>query len=223
MKELLPQSNFTVRDAASLRQAKEYLEQSKDRVPERLWNSKEAPYYLPASAVQPYGLKSIERLLSTEGFGQRALPAQNVPARTMSTQPATQPTFNDAKAMQLLSGGHQSPAFRWLIDRMFSSPGFESERVVGVFLTSTPTPNNQQVLQFLESLPEGIAEEIESMGFRNLARQIDERILDEIKKPEIRQELQSALGQSKSISAALLDVRRNIFLRTSALILARAG
>lgn len=222
MNELLPQSGFSIRDAASLRQAREYLEQNKDRVPERLWNSKDAPYYLPASAVQPYGLKTIERLLTTEGFGQRGLPAQNTPPRTMSTQPS-QSVSDDTEAMELLSGGHQSPAFRWFIDRMFSSPGFESEKAVGVFLTSTPTPNNQQVQQFLKSLPEGTAEEIESMGFRNLARQIDERILDEIKKPDIRKELQSALGQPKSISASLLDIRRNIFLRTSALILARAG
>ena len=221
MKEILPQSGISIRDAASLQQAKQYLEQNKDKIPEKLWNSKDAPYYLPASAFQPYGLKTIERLLSTEGFGGSQ--TQNAPASPLYTQPASQSESSNAEAMHLLSGGHQAPAFRWFIDRMFAAPGLEAEKAVGVFLSSTPTPSNQQVQQFLESLPEQMAEEIESVGFRNLARQIDKRILDEVNKPEIRRELQLVLGQPKSVSAALLDIRRNIFLRTSALILSRAG
>lgn len=218
MRELLPQSNFAIRDAASLREAREYLEQHRDRVSENVWKFKDSQYYLPMSAVQPYGVRTVERLLVTEGFGQQGSPA----LRPLYTQPSPQAT-GDSEAMQLLSGGHQSPAFKWFVDRYFSAPGLEAEHAVGVFLASAPTPSNQQIQKFLDSLPDEMAERIESIGFRNLTRQIDERILSEIKKPEVRNEFESALGQPRSVANAILDIRRNIFVRTSELILARAG
>ena len=60
--------------------------------------------------------------------------------------------------------------YRWFIDRFFSTPGFEVEKAVGVFLTSVPTPSNQQIQTFLESLPEDLAEQVESVGFRKTAQ-----------------------------------------------------
>ena len=215
IRELMPQRPFVIHGPASLRAAKELLE--KASVPDQLWRKQGSPYFLPASVLQPYGLGMIERLLSTEGFRSPSAPAQQAPAKPESVSPARL----DSEDLQLLQGGHQSPAFRWLIEKLYPSPGFEAERAVGVFLADLPNPSNQQIQQFIASLPDDLAEQIEAVGFRNLARQLDVRVLTEIKKPEVRKELLSELGKHSAVWAAVNGIRRVVFCRTATLICSR--
>jgi hypothetical protein len=46
VREFRPGSPFEVRDAASLREAKQLLEENKDKVSEALWSKGNSPYHL---------------------------------------------------------------------------------------------------------------------------------------------------------------------------------
>ena len=216
VKRIQPQNPFIVNSASSLKYARELLEQ--DGVPPELYQ-KGGQYYLPADAVRPYGTQTIERLLSTEGFARPSKP-QAAPVVPLYAQ---QPESEDA--MRLLQGGHESRAFKYLVDKLFSRPGYELEHSVGVFLATTPRPTNVQIDVFLEQLPESDAEAIQnSGGFRQIVQQIDSEIVNVIQhQPEIQRELMQMFGSPRPVASAINAIRRTAFLRTNELYFSKAG
>ena len=218
IRELQPRNPFAVNNSGSLKSAKELFERNLDRMPVNLWKPKGAPYSLPSQALAPFGLRTIERLLATEGFGRSA------PSQAVKPQVAPVYTQNagDIDAQRLLAGGHSSKAYRWLVDRIFSAPGFEAERSIGMFLAHNPRPVGPAIKQFLSSLPEDIAEDIEQAGWHRTVYEVDQRVLEALRNPAIRAELVRVLGEPQAV-VAMLAVRRHVFCRTNAYARRRAG
>jgi len=216
IRELQPQRPFLVNSAGALKDARALLEQHPDRAPASLWKAKNAPYYVPTQALQPIGVKVIERLLATENIGRSAPAAEQSVRPSLSTErPA------DVGVQTLLTGGHAAPAFRYLVQRIFS-PG-QAEHSIGMFLAQNPSPSRTQVEQFVASLPDDIADDIETTGWHRTVYEIDSRILDAIKHPQTRAEVVRALGgQPQAVVAALDRARCNIFIRTADFILKAA-
>lgn len=163
----------------------------------------------PESKRRPYGIMIIERLLAMEGFQERSAPAAERSAPLTIQRPAEE--------MEVAADRR---AYRYLIDKLFGKLGLEAEHAVGVYLSGMPRPTDQQIQKFLHTLPQDLAEDIRSVGFRSLAREIDERILAEIDEPETRSELQRLVGFASS--QAMRGIRREVFIRTSKLIIIRS-
>lgn len=214
IRQLLPQSAFTIRDGVSLKQAREYLEQNKDRIPEQGWKFRDSPYYLPTVAVQPYGVRAIERLLATEALHARTdVQPTTRPAPGIATQP------DDLRVETLLSGGHASAAFRWLIERLYSRPGYEVELSVGRYLAAHPAPSGQEVEQYLTSQPEQIADFIQENGWNRTVNEIDQAVVQALRSRAVQQELAQALNlPPQAVHAAIERIRRTAFCRTAAIL-----
>ena len=223
IQEIQPGNPFVVRDASSWRSARQLFEQNPERVPANMWKATNSAYYIPVLATHPYGVKSIENMLATEQM-RRNVPVSSVPEPTIVTQPAE--PEGDHEAERLLQGGHGSPAYRCLVDQLFSAPGFEAEHAVGQFLSRNPTPSRPQVEAFIESLPEDLADDVQSGGWVQIVRQVDRQIIQILQDPLTRRQLSMALGtasasvitRARIVRQATDGIRRTVFLRTAGLI-----
>ena len=214
--ELQPNHPFKVDSPAALKDAKALLGQHPDKVDVRLWREKSSPHFLPSSAIEGFGIQIIQRVLDLGGCGSK--PVQlNVPRNA----PAA-PSTRDMEAANLLRGGHQSPAFRYLVDRLFEQG--QTEHLIGMFLANNPSPSKAQVEQFQSSLPDEVLEDIESEGGWNklVYYHIDSVILEAVKNPKFRAEIERALEmQPNEVTAAADFIRLAIFCRTGKFIASR--
>ncbi|HEY3324133.1 MAG TPA: hypothetical protein VGP72_27015 [Planctomycetota bacterium] len=218
LQELLGSHAFQVTDTAKLRDAKLYLDDNRDKIDEKLWKNPISPYYLPTIAVRPHGVRTIERLLEEPGFGRHTAPINQVPAAPpIISQPET------PELPPTLAPGDQARAYKWLVQRLFSQPGYEAEFAVGNFLSENPSPNRPQIQSFLCTLPENIAEDIETTGWHRLVSQVDSRVLEQLRDPAVQAELRQVLGSGVTACRATEAIRRFAFSRTTAYILKRAG
>ena len=113
IRKLQPQNPFLVNSPASLRDAKALFTQNPGKVSERLWKEKGSPHFLPVSVFEPFGIDIIQRLLdSNTGASRTVQPEKAAPSV---------PTSGDSQAAELLSGGHQSRAFQWLVSRLWDN------------------------------------------------------------------------------------------------------
>ncbi len=206
VRELQPRNSFSVNSPSSLRAAKKLFGKNPGKVSEKLWKEKRAPYFLPVSALEPFGVSIIQRVLdSGAGTAERVQPEKLTP-------PA--PSMGDIRAADLLRGGHQSPAYRYLVERLFDQG--QTENLIGMFLANNPTPSKDQVGQFQSSLPDEVIEDIESEGWERLVYQIDSAILSAVKDSQFRIEIEQKLEMEPSaVLAAINSVRRVIFCRTT--------
>jgi hypothetical protein len=217
IRDLQPRNPYTVNNSGSLKSARELFEQNQDRVPSHLWKPIGAPYNLPSQVLAPFGLRTIERLLATEGFNRNAPSKVKPHVAPVYTQNA-----GDPDAERLLAGGHQSKAYRWLIQRLFKPE--QAEYQIGMFLAATPRPAGPEIEQFLSTLPDDIAEDIEQAGWNRTAYRIDSQVLQAVKNPAVREEIMRALqAPLQSVMAMLGALRSDIFCRTANFIRKRAG
>ena len=201
VRELQPGNPFQVRDRGSLRDAKRLLAEHSDAVPERMWNAPGAPYYVPAMAVAPYGVRSIERMLAA---GPRPQAPESQAAPQVSATQQSQSYFMAA----------QPGAYQMLANRVYQDAGYDVERAVASFLSATPQPTPQQVEQFIASQPPQVAETIRDVGFPSIAQEVDQRIFEQARAPETQTWLTNALGrQPQEVQAALLATRREVAAR----------
>jgi hypothetical protein len=202
VRDLQPGNPFHVRDRGSLRDAKRLLAEHADSVPGRMWNAPGSPYYVPAMAVAPYGVRSIERMLAA---GRPKSPAPESQAAPQAPgAPPSQSYFMAA----------QPGAYQMMANRVYSDPGYDVERAVAAFLSGTPQPTPQQVDQFIASQPPQVAETIRDVGFPSIAQEVDQRILEHARAPETQTWLTNALGrQPQEVQAALLATRREVAAR----------
>ncbi len=140
--ELQPQNPFLVNSPASLRDAKALFNQNPGKVNEGLWKAKGALYFLPVSVFEPFGIDIIQRLLDSSNGSAK-------PIQRERTSPSA-PSSSDAQAADLLRGGHESRAFRWLVGRLFGQN--EVEFAVGNFLAQHPKPSRQDIDLFTRGL-----------------------------------------------------------------------
>ena len=211
IRELQPQKPFVVNSPASLRDAKALFAKNPGKVGERLWKEKGSPHFLPVSVFEPFGIDIIQRLLDSNTGS--ASPIQ----REKSAPSA--PSSGDSQAAELLSGGHQSRAFRWLVSRLFSQN--EVEFAIGNFLAQHPKPSRQDIDLFTRSLPQDMADDIEECGWNTLTLAVDQAVLNAIRDPEMQAEIMRALNIHRAAVLALVDgVRRTVFCRKSKVILA---
>ena len=223
IRELQPQNPYVVKDASSLRSARELFQQHSNRVPANLWKEPNSPYFLPFSTMHPFGIKSIENMLAVESqrqYSPSANPRQE-PAAPVVTQPEGE------QAQRLLQGGHQS-VYRFLVDKLFSQPGFEAEHAVGLFLTQNPKPSKSQVQAFISSLPDDLADDVQSSGWAQVVRQVDRQVIQILQDPLTRRQLTQSLGttaiaRARAIHLAQNEIRMTIFIRTANLIAQMAG
>jgi hypothetical protein len=209
IRELQPSNPFVLNSTTSLRTAKDLFTQNPDKVDARLWKEKGSPQFLPTSVFEPLGIDIIQRMLDS-GNG-KASPVQ----REQST-PST-PSSNDMQAVQLLSGGHQSRAFKWLVGRLFAQD--ETEFAVGNFLAQHPKPGRQDIDNFTRGLPEDMADDIDECGWNTLVLAVDQAVLNAVRDPGMQVELMRALNIHSAVVAALVDrVRRTVFCRKTASI-----
>ena len=116
--------------------------------------------------------------------------------------------------MNLLQWGHQSPAYRLVVDRLFNEG--QAEYAVGMFLADNPKPSSAQIEQFQCSLSDEIMDDVESVGWDRLVYTIDRQILDAVRDPQSRAEVERALAMEPTAVLAEIDsVRRVIFCRTA--------
>ena len=206
IKKIQPRNPFVVNSPASFTDAKRLL--IEHEIPDRLWKDKSALFYLPKSALEPFGLDTIQRVL---GLGTADRRPKNQPALP------SQPSNADVPAMNLLKGGHQAPAYRFLVDRLYNDS--QIEHAVGLFLAENPKPSQAQVEQFQESLSDDLAEDLESVGWDQLTYQIDASVLDIVRDPQARMEILHALTTEPGQILAMTDaIRRVIFARRNVLL-----
>jgi hypothetical protein len=208
--------NYTVRDANSLRGAKELFEQHPDKVPGTLWKNPDSPYYLPQSAVKLFGIVSIQRMLNSPGAKpRRIVPFDEYRAQT----PAQSPPAGEMDVMRLLAGGHQSRTYRYVLDRLYHAQSIEHR--VGTFLASLPTsnPTADQVDQFLATLPQEFAEDLDTAGgWELMVRHVDQAVVEALKSPAMRTEVMMALRmQPQTLSSAVGAIRSRAFVRSVAI------
>jgi hypothetical protein len=200
VKELQPQNFYAVNDVGSLRSARELLAQHSDKCPESLWKNKGAPYYVPAHAMKPIGAKAIERAMGTS----QPLMESSRPQAVNAQEPISEMDPS-------LLGPH---AYRAVAEKLFGKPGFEVERSMALFMATTPRPTPQQAEMFIASLPPELGETIRDVGFKNIVREVDQKILKELSEPETQEWLSKMLGQRpRAVQMALVSVRRAVFAR----------
>ena len=206
IKKIQPRNPFSVNSPKSLTDAKRLL--IEHELPDRLWKNNNALFYLPKSALEPFGIDTIKRILGLEVSDRRP--------KSQTMQPS-QPSNADVPAMDLLQGGHQAPAYRFLVDRLYDDN--QIEHSVGMFLAQNPKPSQAQVEQFQESLPDDLAEDLESVGWDQLSYQIDASVLDIVRDPQMRMEVLHALTTEPGQILAMTDaIRRVIFARRNVLL-----
>jgi hypothetical protein len=205
-----PQKPFIVDSPSALRDARRLLEANKNTFPERLWKEKNAPFFIPFSALEPFGEKTIKHLLDIGAIGTGSRRKQE-----QTVQPSATVSHEDTQTMNLLKGGHSSRAFQLLVKRLFDSN--QAEYSVGMFLASNPSPSAVQVEQFLNKLPDEIAEDVESIGgWRQLVYKIDRAVLNAVNDQQVRNEIVHELDVEPQAVVAHLDfVHRTIFIRTA--------
>jgi len=203
IRQLQPGHPFTVNSPSSLRDAKALFAQHPGQVPESLWKTKGSPNFLPVSVFEPFGLSIVQRVLDhASGAVGHARPEASSPGSHSQ---------GDMTAAELLRGGHQSPAFRWLVESLFNQG--EAEFAVGMFVAQHPSPSRQEIARFTQSLPPDIAEDIEDYGFNELVQTVDRAVLNEIRDPQVQGELMRLFGTANA--EAMIDgVRRTVFCRT---------
>lgn len=211
IKALQPQNPFAVNSPSALRAARQLLESN--NVPERLWKEKGSPNYLPVSALEPIGVGTIKRVLEIGS------PKKQDTRRQPEKPAQSAPSSGDSQAVYLLYGGHQAPAFRYLIENLFDEN--QAERSVGMFLAGNPRPNKAEVEQFMGSLPDDMVDDVESVGgWDRMVYQIDQQVLNQVRDPQSRAEIVRALELEPSeVMAATDRIRRIIFGRTTNMIL----
>ena len=202
IRDLQPDNPFEVKDRGSLRDAKQLLAQHADITPEKLWGSPGSAYYLPAIAVAPYGMKSIERML---GAGR---PRSQIPESQAAPQaPGTQQSQSFFMAAQ-------PGAYQMMANRVYDDPGYDVERAVAAFLSSTPQPTQQQIEQFIAQQPLQVAETIREVGFPAIVQEVDQKILDHARDPQTQAWLTNAMGrQPQEVQATLLAICGEVSVR----------
>ena len=65
--EIQPKNPFVINSPTALNEAKRLLEER--NVPEQLWKPKNAPYYIPQSALEPFGIGTIKKVLGLGSTG----------------------------------------------------------------------------------------------------------------------------------------------------------
>jgi hypothetical protein len=211
IRELQPQHPFVVDSPPSLREAKELLRLNPGTVKERLWKEKGAPYFLPASVFEPFGLSIIQRVLDSSNGGAIGR------VQRENTSPSAQ-SSGDMQAAKWLRDGHQSRTFQWLVGRLFEQ--HEIEYLVGMFLAQHVKPSRQDIDRFTENLPDDMADDVDSCGWNNLVLSVDQAVLNAIRDPEIQAEITQAFKANPATVMAMVDcVRRAVFCRKSDFIL----
>jgi hypothetical protein len=191
-----PNNPFSIKDKASLAQAKDLLRQH--GIPEDTWPR------LPTSALEPLGVMAIQRALDSgarrqvmqfdDAFPAPALPAQQWP-----------------QGSSALGEGRQSKGYSYLLSRIFA-PG-STEMLVGQFLASNPNPTSDQIRKYVLSLSPD-ADDIESVGWDRIVQDIDRQVLEAAKDPGMQSELLLALGmQPEELTATVSLIRRCVFAR----------
>ena len=206
-----PQNPYRVTDRGSLQSAKELLKES--GVSEELWGGPKAPYYIPTRALHICGPGSIEKMLH---FFGRQRPAAAQPALT----PA--PTGAPVPDPDMKSLADESPAqvYEYLVEKLFLPNSAESE--VGKFLARNPNCTRQQAEAFVNSLPSDVGEDVRSVGWKRLVREVDEQVLDALRDPEARRKMMRDMGVVQAC-AAVEQVRRFYYARTARLFWLKAG
>ena len=210
IRELQPQNPFVVNSPSSLRAAKELFSKNPGEVNERLWKEKGSPRFMPVSVFEPFGIDIIQRLLDSNTGASRTVQPEK-------TSPSS-PSSGETQAAELLSGGHQSRAFQWLVSRLFSQN--EVEFAIGNFLAQHPKPSRQDIDLFTRSLPQDMADVIEECGWNTLTLAVDQAVLNAIRDPGMQDEIMRALNIHRAAVVALVDrVRRTVFCRKTEIIL----
>lgn len=202
VEKLQPQNPFRVESPASLRDAKTLFAQHPGQVPESLWKAKGSPFFLPVSVFEPFGLSIIQRVLDSGS-------AAAAPVQRERTTPSA-PSSGDMTAAELLKGGHQSRAFKWLVESLFNQG--EAEYAVGMFVAEHPSPSRQEIEWFTNSLPPDIAEDIEDYGWNELVLAVDKAVLNEVRDPQVQGELIRLFGTANA-EAMIDSLRRTVFCR----------
>ena len=211
IRELHPQNPFLVNSPSSLRDAKALFTRNPGKVNENLWKEKSSPHFLPVSVFEPFGIDIIQRLLDSSAGSAS-------PIRPEKASPSA-PSSGDSQAAELLSGGHQSRAFQWLVGRLFAQN--ETEFAIGNFLAQHPKPSRQEIDLFTRGLPGDMADDIEDCGWNTLTLAVDQAVLNAIRDPGMQDEIMRALNIHRAAVMAVVDrVRRTVFCRKTEIILA---
>ena len=206
----LSQHPFRVNNPGSLRDAKELLTRAK--ISESLWKYPNSQFYVPVSGLpsEAVGVQVIRKLIEMGAFG-----AQAQRQRTTPLAPTAPMSPSDTQAMALLHGGHAAPAFRWIVQHKFQ-PG--TEQRAGLFLADNPQPSRQQVEQFVSTLSDAEVDDIESAGGwdKFVYHEVDRKVLDAIRDPQIEAELVRALKAVPANVNRMVDaIHRTVFIRTA--------
>lgn len=210
VRKLRPENAFDIRSAIDLRAAREILDEA--GVNPGLWRDPGSPHYLAKRDVKPLGEQTIERLMSTPGLGAPALPSAERVLITAPVAPQQGEVPDWAPLSRLIGSREQLQSA--IIDHIYGTPQHEAERAVALFLTDHPQPQPNQVEQFISRLRSDIAEDIRTIGWDTIAREIDDSIKDLLRSPDAIQEIAAELGLSSGTGYRSAEViRRQIFAR----------
>lgn len=200
VRDLQPKNAFPVKDKPSLAQARQLLREN--GIPESSWPR------LPTSALEPIGVKAIQRLLDSQR-GRRVVPFDDVPqpAHELGTEQQSQQAV-----MRLLEQGRQSRAYEYLLGRILHPDS--AEYAVGQFVARNPRPTPQQVMEFTATLPEAVRDDIDAVGWDSVLRTVDKQVVDAAQNPALQRELMMAFNmQPEAVTAAVMGIRKRVLSR----------
>lgn len=202
-----PDRAFVIRRPPALNDAKEILKEK--GFDPALWESG-GQYYVPREYFKPVGVETIRRVLEEYTRGNVRLP--DMPSA--GSVPAGSSTGESPAWAQNLGASGGAELYRRVLEHLYSQPQFGAERAVGEFLAANGDPRGADFEQYLASLDPAVAEDIRQIGFENLAHEVDERVLEVLRDPQMRTVLVGHQGaRSGGFHKQFDAIRREIFIR----------